>query len=70
MASPVEKRMHSLFYRPYPYFKQADDAFELPGYRDIVSIEELIRHGDYKLARFRAKGFIAETLEGLRYLQT
>ncbi len=66
----VEKKTHSLFYRPYSYFKRVEDAEVLPGESTVVVIEDLIRHGNLHEARLLAKEFIAQTLEGLRYLQT
>ncbi|KAI0706031.1 alkaline phosphatase-like protein [Cerioporus squamosus] len=66
----VEKKTHSLFYRPYAYFAHANGTEELPGQSQIAATEELIRNKDYYQARLQAKEFIAHTLEGLRYLQT
>ena len=70
IRSTVEKKTHSLFYRPYSYFRHSEGTSELPGQSEVKSIEDLIRSEEYSQARFRAKELIAETLEGLRYLQT
>ena len=67
---PVEKKTHSLFYRPYSYFKRVEDTEELPGQNTIAAIDGLIRHGSHREARLLTKDFIFQTLEGLRYLQT
>ncbi|TBU53845.1 alkaline phosphatase-like protein [Dichomitus squalens] len=64
------KKADSIFYRPYSYFRYSKGTEELPGQSDVTSIEDLIRYGEYYQARLHAKAFIAETLEGLRYLQT
>ncbi|PIL26170.1 transporter [Ganoderma sinense ZZ0214-1] len=66
----VEKKTHSLFYRPYSYFKRVEDTEEVPGQNAVAVIEDLIHHGNYREARLLAKEFISQTLEGLRYLQT
>ena len=66
----VEKKAHSLFYRPYLYFKRIEDTEAVPGESSVAVIEDLIRRGEHREARLLAKEFISQTLEGLRYLQT
>ena len=66
----MEKKTHSLFYRPYTYFAHVEGTETLPGQSHIVGIEELIQSRSYHQARLQAKDVIAHTLEGLRYLQT
>ncbi|RPD52571.1 alkaline phosphatase-like protein [Lentinus tigrinus ALCF2SS1-6] len=66
----VEKKTHSLLYRPYSYFLHAENTEELPGESQIALIDEMIQNRNYYQARLQAKEFIAHTLEGLRYLQT
>ena len=70
MTISVEKQTHSLFYKPYSYFKRTKGTEDLPGQSTVAIIEDLIRDGNYREARGLAKEFIAQTLEGLRYLQT
>ncbi len=66
----VEKKTHSLFYRPYAYFAHVEGTGELPGQTQIAAINESIQNENYYQARLQAKELIAHTLEGLRYLQT
>ncbi|KAI0742507.1 alkaline phosphatase-like protein [Daedaleopsis nitida] len=66
----IEKKTHSLFYRPYSYFAQTEHLEEHPGETEVAVIEELIRSMSYYQARLRAKDFVTHALEGLRYLQT
>ncbi len=69
--SLVEKKADSLFYRPYGYFaQQLESSKELPGDSELAEIQTLIRSRNYYQARLQAKGLVAHTLEGLRYLQT
>ena len=70
MQQLVEKKTHSLFYRPYAYFAHVEGTDILPGQSQIAGIEELIQSKSYHQARLQAKDLIAHTLEGLRYLQT
>ncbi|RDX46041.1 alkaline phosphatase-like protein [Lentinus brumalis] len=66
----IEKKTHSLFYRPYAYFAHVEGTGELPGQTQIAAINESIQNEKYYQARLQAKELIAHTLEGLRYLQT
>ncbi|KAJ3554357.1 hypothetical protein NM688_g3151 [Phlebia brevispora] len=64
------KQEHSLFYKPFSYFAEAEDIEDIPGHSKLSHITGLIDVKQYDHARDAAADLIQNALAGIRYLET